>query len=361
MEIQKQEVILKIEDLTKSFGKTEVLKGISMEVHKNEIISVLGPSGCGKSTLLNIIAGMLAPDGGRVTMNGQMISEAGKVLPPEKRHMNMVFQDFALWPHMTAYDNIAYGLKRSKTGKEEIEERVQELLKLLHLEGLEKRLPSQLSGGQQQRVALARMMIGEPEAILLDEPFSALDGFLKDMLQREMQDFLKDYPGDMILVTHSRDEAYKFCKELSVVDGGRILVTDEKKRLFENPRMLEAAKLTGCKNFSAVQRLGEHEIYATDWKIKLHTAEKVAEDITHVGIRGHWIRPEDKPGENCLEVQVDEYIETTFEHQYMIRRKGEEAAAGLWWMRPKNSFMEDPDMGLPKYLYLPPEHLMLLK
>ena len=205
------------------------------------------------------------------------------------------------------------------------------------------------------------MMIGEPEAILLDEPFSALDGFLKDMLQREMQDFLKDYPGDMILVTHSRDEAYKFCKELSVVDGGRILVTDEKKRLFENPRMLEAAKLTGCKNFSAVQRLGEHEIYATDWKMKLHTAEKVAEDITHVGIRGHWIRPEEKPGENCLEVQVDEYIETTFEHQYMIRKKDEEAAAGLWWMRPKNSFREDPDMGLPKYLYLPPEHLMLLK
>ena len=117
MEIQKQEVILKIEDLTKSFGKTEVLKGISMEVHKNEIISVLGPSGCGKSTLLNIIAGMLSPDGGRVIMNGQVISEAGKVLPPEKRHMNMVFQDFALWPHMTAYDNIAYGLKRSKTGK----------------------------------------------------------------------------------------------------------------------------------------------------------------------------------------------------------------------------------------------------
>ena len=205
------------------------------------------------------------------------------------------------------------------------------------------------------------MMIGEPEAILLDEPFSALDGFLKDVLQREMQDFLKDYPGDMILVTHSRDEAYKFCKELSVVDGGRILVTDETKRLFENPRMLKAAKLTGCKNFSAVQRLGEHEIYATDWKMKLHTAEKVAEDITHVGIRGHWIRPEEKPGENCLEVQVDEYIETTFEHQYMIRKKDEEAAAGLWWMRPKNSFREDPDMGLPKYLYLPPEHLMLLK
>ena len=110
-----------------------------------------------------------------------------------------------------------------------------DLIRRYHLEGLEKRYPSQLSGGQQQRVALARMMIGEPEAILLDEPFSALDGYLKDVLQREMQDFLQDYKGDMILVTHSRDEAYKFCKELSIVDKGRILVTGETKSIFEQP------------------------------------------------------------------------------------------------------------------------------
>ena len=234
-------------------------------------------------------------------------------------------------------------------------------VRLAGLEGLEKRLPSQLSGGQQQRVALARMMIGEPEAILLDEPFSALDGYLKDVLQREMQDFLKDYPGDMILVTHSRDEAYKFCRELSIVHEGRILVTGETKQLFERPGLLEAAKLTGCKNFSRAERLGPHEIYAADWKMKLHTEENVDMDITHVGIRGHWIRPESEPGENCMAVQVDQYIETTFEHQYMIRNKAEENAAGLWWMRPKNSFTEDPDKDLPEYLYFPPEHLMLLK
>ena len=167
-----------------------------------------------------------------------------------------------------------------------------------------------------------------------------------------MQDFLKDYPGDMILVTHSRDEAYKFCRELSIVHEGRIL---------ERPGLLEAAKLTGCKNFSRAERLGPHEIYAADWKMKLHTEENVDEDITHVGIRGHWIRPESEPGENCMAVQVDQYIETTFEHQYMIRNKAEENAAGLWWMRPKNSFTEDPDKDLPEYLYFPSEHLMLLK
>ena len=321
---------------------------------------ILGASGSGKSMTLRCIAGIETPDRGKIVINGRTVFDSEKKinLKPQERRIGYLFQNYALFPTMTVKDNILCGYRGEKGQREE---KARDFMKRYQLEVLENRYPSQLSGGQQQRVALARMMIGEPEAILLDEPFSALDGFLKDMLQREMQDFLKDYPGDMILVTHSRDEAYKFCKELSVVDGGRILVTDETKRLFENPRMLEAAKLTGCKNFSAAQRLGDHEIYATDWKMKLHTAEKVAEDITHVGIRGHWIRPEEKPGANCLEVQVDEYIETTFEHQYMIRKKDEEAAAGLWWMRPKNSFREDPDMGLPKYLYLPPEHLMLLK
>ena len=349
--------IISLENIAVSFDGEKILNDINLDIKDKEFVTFLGPSGCGKTTTLRIIGGFLKPDSGIVRFDGKEINN----IPPYKRNVNTVFQRYALFPHLNVYDNIAFGLKIKKFSDKEIQKRVGAMMELVNLKGFEKRSIDRLSGGQQQRVALARMMIGEPEAILLDEPFSALDGFLKDVLQREMQDFLKDYPGDMILVTHSRDEAYKFCKELSVVDGGRILVTDETKRLFENPRMLKAAKLTGCKNFSAVQRLGEHEIYATDWKMKLHTAEKVAEDITHVGIRGHWIRPEEKPGENCLEVQVDEYIETTFEHQYMIRKKDEEAAAGLWWMRPKNSFMEDPDMGLPKYLYLPPEHLMLLK
>ena len=219
MEIQKQEVILKIEDLTKSFGKTEVLKGISMEVHKNEIISVLGPSGCGKSTLLNIIAGMLAPDGGRVTMNGQVISEAGKVLPPEKRHMNMVFQDFALWPHMTAYDNIAYGLKRSKTGKEEIEERVQELLKLLHLEGLEKRYPAELSGGQQQRAAIARALINNPDVLLCDEPTGNLDKKTGDDVMKLLLQLNREENRTIVIVTHNPEISAQCTRTIEISDG----------------------------------------------------------------------------------------------------------------------------------------------
>ena len=323
-------------------------------------IGLLGASGSGKSMTLRCIAGIETPDKGKIIINGKTVfdSEAGINLKPQKRRIGYLFQNYALFPTMTVEQNISCG---HRGGKASIREKVADLIRRYHLEGLEKRYPSQLSGGQQQRVALARMMIGEPEAILLDEPFSALDGYLKDVLQREMQDFLQDYKGDMILVTHSRDEAYKFCKELSIVDKGRILVTGETKSIFERPGLMEAARLTGCKNYSSIKKLGEYEIFAEDWKLKLHTAEKVGEDITHVGIRGHWLRPASVPGENCMPVQVSEYMETTFEHQYMIANKEEKASEGLWWMRPKNSFTEDPDQDLPEYLYFPPEHLMLLK
>ena len=174
---------------------------------------------------LRCIAGIETPDKGRIVINGKTVfdSEKGINLKPQKRRIGYLFQNYALFPTMTVEQNIRCGYRGAKIPPPE--KNVADLIRRYHLEGLEKRLPSQLSGGQQQRVALARMMIGEPEAILLDEPFSALDSYLKDVLQREMQDFLKDYPGDMILVTHSRDEAYKFCRELSIVHEGRILVT----------------------------------------------------------------------------------------------------------------------------------------
>lgn len=339
--------LLEMRNIKKSFDGTEVLKDISLTVEKGEVLGIIGPSGSGKSTLLRCATDLEKPDSGEIHYEGTF---------------GLVFQNFNLFPHYSVMKNITDApLRVQKRKKDEVYQEARELLAKMGLSDKEQAYPYQLSGGQQQRVALARMMIGEPEAILLDEPFSALDGYLKDVLQREMQDFLKDYSGDMILVTHSRDEAYKFCRELSIVHEGRILVTGETKQLFERPGLLEAAKLTGCKNFSRAERLGSHEIYAADWKMKLHTEENVDEDITYVGIRGHWIRPEAKPGENCMAVRVDQYIETTFEHQYMIRNKAEENAAGLWWMRPKNSFTEDPDKDLPEYLYLPPEHLMLLK
>ena len=325
----------------------------------SKAMGLLGASGSGKSMTLRCIAGIEKPDKGRIVINGKTVfdSDAGINLKPQQRKIGYMFQNYALFPTMTVEQNIRCGYRGKKA---DAKEKVEDYLKRFHLDGLGERLPSQLSGGQQQRVALARMMIGEPEAILLDEPFSALDGYLKDVLQREIMDFLKDYEGDLIMVTHSRDEAYKFCKDLAVIHQGRILVTGETKELFERPGLLEAAKLTGCKNFSRIKRLGAHEVYAADWDMKLKTQDEVTEDMLYVGIRGHWIRPEEAPGENSMKVQVTEYIETTFEHQYMIKNAKNSASAIIWWMRPKNSFEEDPYAGMPAYLYFPPEHLMLL-
>ena len=321
---------------------------------------ILGASGSGKSMTLRCIAGIETPDKGKIVINGRTVFDSEKKinLKPRERKIGYLFQNYALFPTMTVKENIFCGYRGEKAQREE---KTRDYIKRYRLEGLENRYPSQLSGGQQQRVALARMMIGEPEAILLDEPFSALDGYLRDVMQKDMQEFLKQYQGDMLMVTHSRDEAFHFCNELMLLKDGKTLISGDTRKLFEQPQLLEAARLTGCKNNSRIRKMGDYEVFALDWGISLHTEQKVEPDMTHIAIRGHWIQPAEEDGENCLAFEAAEYVETTFEHQYLVRSPEMEDGAALWWMRPKKSFRDDHDENLPPYLYLPPEHLMLLK
>ena len=354
--------MIKVNHLSKKFGNLEVLKDINLDINEGEVVCIIGPSGSGKSTFLRCINQLERPTGGTVQYEGKNLLDKNCDIRKFREEVGMVFQKFNLFPLKTVVQNVMMAPILTKhMNKEEAHAKALELLDKVGLKDKADVYPSTLSGGQQQRVALARMMIGEPEAILLDEPFSALDGYLKDILQRDMQNFLKDYKGDMLMVTHSRDEAYKFCSQLNLLNNGKDILTGETRDIFENPQYLEAARLTGCKNFSAVQKMGSHEVYALDWELMLRSEQEVTEDITHVGIRGHWMRPADEAGENTMEVQVEEYIENTFEHQYLFRNKGAAESGTLWWMCQKKNFQETAKDNIPKYLYFPPEHVMLLK
>ena len=232
----------------------------SLDIHfqtESKRIGILGASGCGKSMTLKSIAGIETPDFGMIQIDDKVLFDsANKVdLKPQKRNVGYLFQNYALFPTMTVAKNIAAGLKGSK---EEKQKKVQEMIEKFELTGLADRLPGQLSGGQQQRVALARIMAYEPDVILLDEPFSALDVFLKDRLQQELIEMLKDYEGTVIMVSHSRDEIYRFSEELLIMDQGKPVIYGETKEIFAKPVYKEAAKLTGCKNFSRIKRVDVH-------------------------------------------------------------------------------------------------------
>lgn len=242
------QTILEIENIKKKYGKTQVLNGISLKVEEGEIISVLGPSGCGKSTLLRIIAGILPLDEGVVRIRGQEVSGAHHSLPPEKRGINMVFQDFALWPHMKVEDNITYGLKIQKIAKEECRRRVDEMVGLLHLDGLLNRYLAELSGGQQQRVAIARALVTKPSIVLLDEPLCNLDIQLRIEMRTEMSYLFHKLKTTVFHVTHDPSEAFAMADRIIIMNRGKIDQADSPRGCYERPGTALVAGLLGAGN-----------------------------------------------------------------------------------------------------------------
>ena len=217
-------------------------------------LGILGASGCGKSMTLKCIAGIWRPDAGKIVLNGRTLFDSEKKidLKPQKRRVGYLFQDFALFPNMTVEENVGAGITLPKKEKEE---QIHKMIEKFHLMGQEKKYPFQLSGGQKQRTALARIMAYRPDVILLDEPFSALDAYLKEQLLLELLELLKDYSGDVILVTHSRDEAYKICPELMIVWEGRQMEKGSTRALFQNPEYLETARMTGRQEPSESEKM----------------------------------------------------------------------------------------------------------
>ncbi|MBQ9980287.1 MAG: ATP-binding cassette domain-containing protein [Oscillospiraceae bacterium] len=284
-------------------------------------LGILGSSGCGKSMTLRCVAGVERPDSGRIVVDGKVLfdSEKGIDVPPQKRKVGFLFQNYALFPTMSVEKNIAAGITGSK---EEKRRQVEHLLAMFRLRGLEDHLPGQLSGGQQQRVAMARMMASRPEIILLDEPFSALDGHLRDDLQREVLETLKNFDGTVMIVSHNRDETYKFSDALSIMDSGRTVQTGSTREIFAHPRSRAAARLTGCKNISPAKKLGDKLVLATDWGLRLHTQEAVPDNVKFVGFRAFALQNAREPGINVFPFTLRETIEAPFEIQYILEAEG---------------------------------------
>lgn len=256
---------------------------------QQETLGLLGGSGSGKSMTLRCIAGVETPTQGRIVLNGHTLFDSKKRInvPSHQRKVSLVFQNYALFPHMTVAQNIAFGLQRLPKAMRS--QQINRQLTRLQLQGLGDRYPHQLSGGQQQRVALARALATEPEVLLLDEPFSALDTYLRAAVERQLIETLSTYAGVTLFVTHNLEEAYRVCEKLMVMSGGKPIAFDDKHRIFEHPHMVRVAQLTGCKNFSRATMLSPNSIMAIDWDVILQVVEVVPHDLTDVGIRAHQI------------------------------------------------------------------------
>jgi molybdate transport system permease protein len=250
-------------------------------------VGLLGASGSGKSMTLRMIAGISTPDRGRIALNGRVLfdHDAKVNTPAARRRIGFVFQDYALFPHLTVAQNVGFGLRALPEPEQRA--RIAKQLELLHISDLAHRYPKEISGGQRQRVAIARCMAIEPDALLLDEPFAALDPHLRRQMEEQLRATLADYNGVVVFVTHDMEEAFRFCTDLLVLDGGRIIAQGPKLELFERPQSVAAAQLTGCKNIVPARRVVSGRIAVDAWNCELAVAGSVSCALTHVGFRSH--------------------------------------------------------------------------
>jgi iron(III) transport system ATP-binding protein len=251
---------VKLERIGKRYGDAWVLRGVDLEIRGGDFYTFLGPSGCGKTTLLRIVAGFAYPDEGELYLDGEPVKD----LPPWKRGTGMVFQNYALWPHMTVFDNVAFGLRERRIGRAEVRERVAAALAQVGLAGMESRRPSQLSGGQQQRVALARTLVIQPRLLLLDEPLSNLDAKLRQEMRLELNKLQRDLGTTTIYVTHDQEEALALSTRIAVMSGGRIVQEGSPREIYESPQSRFVADFVGKSNFldATVLRAGDGVLQA---------------------------------------------------------------------------------------------------
>ncbi len=337
------------------------LPGFKLQVKlscEQDIIGVLGASGSGKSMFLNCIAGLINPDEGKIILNDKTFFDSAKKInmAPKDRKAGFLFQNYALFPHLTIAENIAFGL--GELSQSDKNKKVVELMERFHIEDMGNRYPSQISGGQQQRVALARALAVEPEILLLDEPFSALDNHLKTHMMKEMLASLKEFQGTTLFVTHNMEEAYRLCDRIAVFNSGSVETFGLKQEIFHNPVSFETAKITGCKNISTAIRKSEHIVEVPDWGIDVKTNMKFESETGFVGIRANHIKlADDSTKENCFSVWIADESEAPFSTTLYLKVGSEPCKSDdfhIQWEISKAQRMAIANLIQPINIYIDP-------
>ena len=284
-----------------------------------EPLALLGASGCGKSVTLRCIAGILRPDEGRIALDGRVLfdSAARIDLPPQQRRAGYLFQQYALFPNMTVRGNLLAVLR----GKPDRDALVEDALRRFRLKAVAGLRPRQISGGQQQRCALARILLTDPRMILLDEPLSALDSYLKYQLELELAAVMDDFPGPILWVTHDRGEAWRNCPNVCVLEGGKASPVQPMRQLFHAPGTESAARLSGCKNFTPARAEG-NLVRLPDWGVTLDPGRPIPPETRTVGIRSHTVRPAAEGERNAIPCAVGRVIDDVFETIVLLRPEG---------------------------------------
>jgi spermidine/putrescine transport system ATP-binding protein len=350
---------VKVVDLVKQFGDVTAVDGINLHMPSGEFFSMLGPSGCGKTTTLRMIAGFEQPTEGQILLDGEDMA----FTPPHKRNVNTVFQSYALFPHLSVFDNVAFGLKRQKRQKQEIRQRVGEALELVQLQGLEKRKPAQMSGGQQQRVALARALVLKPAVLLLDEPLGALDAKLRKALQIELKALQQQVGITFVYVTHDQEEALTMSDRIAVMSDGRVEQVGPPQEVYEEPTTTFVADFLGVSNLMTAMAhgdsngrcrvtVGDFELYAAQGQVDTTGETKIVIRPERVHLEPH-----DAAGENRVPAMVERVVYLGNANQIIVGlANGDKVQALVQNTGQELSYKQ----GDPVRVYMPPDALRVL-
>jgi iron(III) transport system ATP-binding protein len=352
---------VELRGLTKRFEPLTVVDNVSLRIDHGQLVCLLGPSGCGKTTTLRLMAGFLEPSDGEIRVGERLVSSKALTLPPEQRNMSMIFQSYALWPHMTVKENIVYGLKLRKADRDSIAKKLKAILATTKLEILAERYPGELSGGQQQRVALARALIVEPETLLLDEPLSNLDANLREEMRFEIRRLHDEYRYTTVYVTHDQSEAMTTADLIAVMNGGRIDQLGPPEEIYDRPQSEFVARFIGASNILKGKALDDNHLSFAGASLQVVGAKLTAGHDAAVAVRQHDIqlsaqapKTTDGPAGNTVKAVVTRQVFLGANRDYMVETRDGST------LRIVTATDQAVARGTEVWLYFPPERCRAL-